>query len=1046
MDLQILLPIFLSCFASSLSADKDLKLPKETPLNDTSSQQHPNSVFSQPSGFPPRFILHPNDSFIIRNKDVHLTCSVLGSIKAYFVCNGEAMGVSEYHSETDRLNEQNILEKTLTLVVNRIQVEEFFGIYACHCDAWYDRGKVSSRNATVELAYLRKEFEVPPYSQNVEEGSQIQLNCHPPKGLPKPRIYWLKDRVEVQPERDPNYIQAADGHLIIIQAREKDRANYTCVAENVANRRMSPPARLGVYVTGGWSDWSSWSTCNGKCGSSYVSRTRQCDKPSPRWGGPECEGLYIQRNKCSHHLLCPVMDAVWSPWGVWSSCTDDCLRSRVRKCSDSAGKSCRGKDRIIISCNEGKCREKRTYFGASSSGGNGSAQEIVERDLSLLVGLSVAIVVFLFITLISIKFLRRKGAGRSGSSMFSITNLSYGGTVKNEILKKDQCESAYSEDPDVVVTYKASDKKFSDFRCPTRGSSSNAYSITDDETTHLTKLCYDSIQSTPYSDKKLLLNKVLPPGTPSSTSSPRIRVNPRFIQEHSEDEHMYDIPFGHINGSHPPPDLPPPPAPGDHLWATDPSLLQPRLIYQDEEEDGGLDDLLQESHIITSSSSNPSSSTVSSLSISRNIESLNRKSLGSLHLDPESFTYASVTSNGSVISLENLGITLTIPEGALDKGYKEEIFLTLMSQSRDIPSLSAFQTLLSPVILSGPPRLSFKKPVILSFGHSANRRKELNTWELGVYHCDSLFSEESNNEEERDPKTPWVKLATLGRESSTSPILTIVESETIHILTDFLTRFCIVGQSAPSVQASKKLDVYILCKPVSSNLDYSLLILFADKNRASTPKRLLWARKRNYGLLTSKTFLLSDGGKEIRSQIEDLSMGWSFKCKSGQSLSFDSLWSQSRSVGTGVISYSLSRLDPLVKALSFNLSLKQESEELRIPLHFEADSHFPSPLSSPKSLKPSFRLPSGIKRRLSSALDASESWQRLTKELGLDKFDSFFANRSTSPGDTVLSLWEVLEDDAMSREAKVSKMINFLRNNGRDDLAEILEKEYGPWI
>lgn len=57
----------------------------------------------------------------------------------------------------------------------------------------------------------------------------------------------MKDRVEVLPERDSNYIQAADGHLIIIQAREKDRANYTCVAENVANRRLSPPARLNVH-------------------------------------------------------------------------------------------------------------------------------------------------------------------------------------------------------------------------------------------------------------------------------------------------------------------------------------------------------------------------------------------------------------------------------------------------------------------------------------------------------------------------------------------------------------------------------------------------------------------------------------------------------------------------------------------------------------------------------------------------------------------------------------------------------------------------------
>ena len=32
-----------------------------------------------------------------------------------------------------------------------------------------------------------------------------------------------------------------------IQAREKDRANYTCVAENVANRRLSPPARLNIH-------------------------------------------------------------------------------------------------------------------------------------------------------------------------------------------------------------------------------------------------------------------------------------------------------------------------------------------------------------------------------------------------------------------------------------------------------------------------------------------------------------------------------------------------------------------------------------------------------------------------------------------------------------------------------------------------------------------------------------------------------------------------------------------------------------------------------
>lgn len=41
---------------------------------------------------------------------------------------------------------------------------------------------------TIFFAVIRKEFEVPPYSQSVELGSQIQLRCHPPKGVPKPRV------------------------------------------------------------------------------------------------------------------------------------------------------------------------------------------------------------------------------------------------------------------------------------------------------------------------------------------------------------------------------------------------------------------------------------------------------------------------------------------------------------------------------------------------------------------------------------------------------------------------------------------------------------------------------------------------------------------------------------------------------------------------------------------------------------------------------------------------------------------------------------------
>ena len=53
--------------------------------------------------------------------------------------------------------------------------------------------------------------------------------------------------MEIQVERDSNFLQSADGHLIIIQVRKQDIGNYTCIAENLINRRISPPARLDIF-------------------------------------------------------------------------------------------------------------------------------------------------------------------------------------------------------------------------------------------------------------------------------------------------------------------------------------------------------------------------------------------------------------------------------------------------------------------------------------------------------------------------------------------------------------------------------------------------------------------------------------------------------------------------------------------------------------------------------------------------------------------------------------------------------------------------------
>ena len=106
----------------------------------------------------PKFILEPQNAYIIRGQPATLKCKVIHADKAYFTCNGEAMAASEMHKEVDsiEINEDEGMEavtvKSLSLQLDRINIEEFFGLYSCRCDAWSAKGMTSSKNASIEVA------------------------------------------------------------------------------------------------------------------------------------------------------------------------------------------------------------------------------------------------------------------------------------------------------------------------------------------------------------------------------------------------------------------------------------------------------------------------------------------------------------------------------------------------------------------------------------------------------------------------------------------------------------------------------------------------------------------------------------------------------------------------------------------------------------------------------------------------------------------------------------------------------------------------------
>ena len=94
---------------------------------------------------------------------------------------------------------------------------------------------------------LKKSFATPPLPESVEVEQTVELRCVPPAGEPAPSVSWTKNGVIVDPKLNPNYILSSEGSLLIVAAKLSDMANYSCVAENVANRRVSRPARLTVY-------------------------------------------------------------------------------------------------------------------------------------------------------------------------------------------------------------------------------------------------------------------------------------------------------------------------------------------------------------------------------------------------------------------------------------------------------------------------------------------------------------------------------------------------------------------------------------------------------------------------------------------------------------------------------------------------------------------------------------------------------------------------------------------------------------------------------
>ena len=88
-----------------------------------------------------------------------------------------------------------------------------------------------------------------------------------------------------------------------------------------------------------------------------------------------------------------------------------------------------------------------------------------------------------------------------------------------------------------------------------------------------------------------------------------------------------------------------------------------------------------------------------------------------------------VDHNGGLLTIADCGVSLLVPPMAIPEGRTEAIFIALMKEDGDYPSLSERQSLLSPVVVCGPNGIKFSRPVMLTMPQCAAFQED-NAWNM----------------------------------------------------------------------------------------------------------------------------------------------------------------------------------------------------------------------------------------------------------------------------------------------------------------------------
>lgn len=456
------------------------------------------------------------------------------------------------------------------------------------------------------------------------------------------------------------------------------------------------------------------------------------------------------------------------------------------------------------------------------------------------------------------------------------------------------------------------------------------------------------------------------------------------------------------------------------------------------------------------------------------------------------YTNAVVSHGGGYLNLPENGVSMLVPEGAIGRNRKHDLFLSILIEDSFRPKLNENLTQLSPVVSCGP-SITINKSVVVKIPHCADLKR--NDWQISI-----LMSDCSD--------TQWQQVVTLGQETINTPVFCQLDAENAYLITDNLSRFVIVGQSLNG-NACKRLKLAVFAPKLcfQSSVDYNVRV-YVLEDTDSSMEVVFGQEKRLGGYLMDepKSILFQDGGNNLCLSLDNVSDGWKAKPSSNyQEIPFRHLWqssSNSLHCSFTLEAYEVSHnLQFTIRANQFGSDSVQVFEikcredtptnnsrsKNSINNNQKFQQECPSPknsllktedyVNSPKSAKnfknyPQeefngkhpvknliltdkgvstcddfvFRLNRPIRKQLCQCLDTptnrGNDWRMLAHALSVDRYINYFATKP-SPTDCILDLWESRHRQSNA----MTDLVQIFREMDRYDAVQVLDSCLGPnWL